>query len=79
MLEACVMLSSQFYATRQNSDIVQLAENMLKKKTTFSDEEKFRDSLSAVTTFMLRAKEFTKADPIIEENGLPCDPSVCLT
>jgi len=62
-----------------NADIIVLAEKLLKERSSFKEEDKFKDSISAVTTFVLRTKEFERADELIDTTGLPCDPSVCLT
>lgn len=79
MLEAATMLSSQYYANRQNADNVELAEFMIKQKERFEQEQEFKESLSTITVFVLRSKEFTRADAIIQALGLPSDPAVCLT
>mmetsp|Transcript_57009 Transcript_57009/g.124023 ORF Transcript_57009/g.124023 Transcript_57009/m.124023 type:complete len:80 (-) Transcript_57009:1933-2172(-) len=79
MLEAATLLSAQYYSKRQNSDNVELAEVMARQTDKFAQDEHFKEAVSTITVFVLRSKEFSRADAVIQSLGLPCDPSVCLT
>jgi len=56
-----------------------MAEKLVEIKEKFESAEKFKEALSSITVFVLRSKEFSRSNAIIEALGLPCDPIVCLT
>jgi hypothetical protein len=78
-LEACAHLASNHFSLRKNGDLNKLADFLMERKQSITDQDKFTESLNTVVTFLLRTKDFDRADTIIAKLGLPSDPAVCLT
>jgi len=79
ILDASALLAGFHWKTRKNADLTALADGLIASRNKFSDEDKFCESISSVTVFVTKTKDFAKADELIEATGLPTDPNVCLS
>lgn len=79
ILDASALLAGFHWKTRKNADLTALADALIAARKSFSDDEKFCESVCAVAVFVTKTKDFAKADELIAETGLPTDPNLCLS
>lgn len=79
VMAACVSLASLLAQQHKGAATVQLAEKLLAARKQFSDQSLFTDSLNAVLSSTLKARQFGAAEGMLKQLGLPCDPNVCLS
>jgi len=78
VLAACGMLAGNYYHTKKTDALCALADVLQEHSKAFLDRQAFNDCLNCAATFLLRAKKFEKVDSMLSQQGLPCDPNVCL-